>query len=128
MKKELERIARKFDLKLVILFGSRASGEATERSDYDIGLFAGHLLSEEEIIELQGIFSRLFQTDRVDLVDLKKAPPLLKVQVFKNFRVLYESDPMLKFQLPLSAEAEFEECRDLYEMRRQRLEEFVRET
>ncbi len=127
MDTELEKTAKRFDLKLVILFGSRATGDATEHSDYDIGLFGGHPLSEEEMIELQGFFSRFFKTERVDLVDLKKAPPLLKVKALSAFKVLYEADPVLKFQLPLSAEAEFEECRDLYEMRRKSLEEFVRE-
>jgi predicted nucleotidyltransferase len=125
--KEIRDIARRYGLKLVVLFGSRARGDETPDSDYDIGLYGRQVLKEEELIALQREFSRLFRTDAIDLVDIKRASPLLKVKVFEAFEVLYEDDPFLKHQLPLSAEAEFEECRDLYEMRADRLREFVSE-
>lgn len=125
--KGIEEIAKQYGLKLVVLFGSRARGDATQKSDYDIGLYGNRVLTEEEMVALQNEFSSLLKTDAIDLVDIKRASPLLKVKVFEAFEVLYEDDPFLKHQLSLSAEAELEECKDLYEMRAERLREFVNE-
>ncbi len=124
---KIEGIAKQFDLKLVILFGSRASEMAGPDSDYDLGVYGGHVLTENEIIKLHGLLAEVFRTDKVDIVDLKKAPPLLKIKAFSRFKVLYETEPFLKYQLPLSAEAEYQECKDLYEIKRQRLKAFVNE-
>jgi predicted nucleotidyltransferase len=95
----LTRLARGVTgLDLLLLFGSRARGDAHAGSDWDLGyladerLDAGALLAE--IVETIG-------SDRVDLVDLSRAGGLLRYRAARDGQVLFESRPRLAeaFQL-----------------------------
>lgn len=75
-------------LRLLYLFGSQASGDARSDSDWDIAFLAdGNLdnvsrwhIAEELAVELG---------QDVDLVDLKEASTVLKMQIVQNGRLLY---------------------------------------
>lgn len=77
---------------LVSLFGSRATGKAREDSDIDVAI----LVAESEIVpslfdfELELIAE--LADDRVDLVVLNHASPLLKHQVLKHGIKLFSRD------------------------------------
>ncbi len=123
MKKSIESLAMKYKLKLILLFGSRAGTDFDSESDYDIALYADDVLDEKTLLDITAILSEFLKSERVDVVDIKKAPPLLKKKIFENYRILYEIDPTLKYQLELTGEYEFQEAEDLYIMRRERLGE-----
>ncbi len=78
------------DLRLLVLFGSTAKGRAGRRSDVDLGVQC------DRAADLDGlhvaIASRL-RTERVDLVDLRRAGPLLAFEVARTGRVLFERRP-----------------------------------
>jgi predicted nucleotidyltransferase len=74
-------------LELVILFGSAATGRTHQRSDIDLAfLFEGPV----DILSLTNQVTKLLQTDSVDVVDLRRASPLLRYSAVKNGRLLYE--------------------------------------
>jgi len=77
-------------LELVLLFGSIVTGKVHRRSDIDLGfLFEG----EVDILALTNKVIRLLKSDRVDVVDLQKASPLLKFSAVKRSEVLFEKRP-----------------------------------
>lgn len=77
-------------LSLIILFGSIVSGTSHARSDVDIAFLYSRKV---DILELTNRASRLLKTDRVDVVDLGLAPPLLKFAVAKTGKIVYERPP-----------------------------------
>jgi len=88
---EIEAIAKKFNLKLLILFGSYAKGLNRENSDIDLAFESYKALSYDEEMNLLLNLSLYFRTEKVDLVNIKKADPLLLYQIAKYGRPLYGS-------------------------------------
>lgn len=76
-------------LRLVLLFGSAASGKTHRRSDIDIAFLYDRPV---DILELTNQVIRLLHTDSVDVVDLRRAGPLLKFSVVKNGVLIYERE------------------------------------
>jgi len=60
---ELEPIASKHDLKLIVLFGSQANGRTHPASDVDIAILPAHRLSWEDRNELWARLCQLFQAE-----------------------------------------------------------------
>lgn len=83
-----EALARAADLRLAMLFGSVARGEARANSDVDVAVLADHALTANERIRLIDSISQA--TGRaVDLVDVMTAgPPLLGEILRDGIRLL----------------------------------------
>ncbi len=75
---------------LVILFGSQSKGYSNPGSDFDIGVVGSKVLTFEDkntlIAEIAKEFS--FPEDKIDLVDLNEASPLLQMEVSKSGKLL----------------------------------------
>lgn len=123
---KLEDLAGKYQLDLILMFGSRATGDVHLGSDTDIAVYGRRILSETEKIQLICELCNVFCTDDIDLVDLRTASPFLKKEVLKNYKILLQRDAMLLHQLELANIHEMKELEILDQMRRERLEEFVR--
>lgn len=78
------------DLQMVILFGSQAAGEARRESDIDLALLGDHPL---DLVSQTTEAIRLLKQSRVDLVDLRRANPLLMMEVVRKGTLLYERSP-----------------------------------
>lgn len=124
--KTLKDLVNKYKLSLVLLFGSRAHGDVHPESDMDIAIYRKRILSEADKINLTYEFSKIFHTDEIDVVDIKTSPPLLKREIFKDYKVLYQRNPMLVYQLELVSLHEFKESEILCQIRHERLQEFIR--
>ena len=86
---QLQPIAERYSLRLIILFGSRARGGTHAGSDADVAVWMERSLSVEERLELWGALTRLFEAE-VDLTTLNRAEPLLLFQVASTGQLLYE--------------------------------------
>ena len=77
-------------IRLAVLFGSVARGEATARGDVDLGV----LLEDEAVDALWDIEIATGSAVRrpVDLIDLDRAPPLLRFQIARDGIALVERD------------------------------------
>ncbi|MFO7553508.1 MAG: nucleotidyltransferase domain-containing protein [Haliea sp.] len=82
-----EVLARHSELRLAILFGSQASGQATHDSDIDLGVLAHSPLSAEFKLELMQQIA-LECGHPVDIVDLHGAGEPILGQVLKGKRLL----------------------------------------
>lgn len=79
-------------LQLILLFGSVVTGTMHTQSDIDIAF----LFDEPaDILALTNRVIRLLHTDNVDVVDLRRANPLLKFAAVKSGLLLYEKEPGL---------------------------------
>jgi len=65
------------------------------------------------------------KTENIDLVDIKSASPVLKRKIFEKYKILYLKEPFILYQVELSSLREYDESKILYEMRNQRLKEFL---
>ena len=91
-KGKIGAISRKYDLKILLLFGSRVSGRIKLDSDFDLAYSARKPLSREQKIGLNYDLMELFDTDRIDQVDLNNAGPLLLYEISKKSQLLFGSE------------------------------------
>lgn len=82
------------DIDVVYLFGSNAMGRAGGVSDIDIGILLGdHVLREDYFSRRLNYIGRCgsaLHTDKVDVIILNDAPPLLAYEVVKHRSILLE--------------------------------------
>ncbi|HVQ76775.1 MAG TPA: nucleotidyltransferase domain-containing protein [Candidatus Binatia bacterium] len=77
-------------LRTLVLFGSRARGDARERSDWDLGYLADEGFDPDAL--LLDLVNDL-GTDRIDLVDLARAGAQVRFRAASDGRALYEAEP-----------------------------------
>lgn len=86
-----EALAAEADVRLAVLFGSEARGEAGADSDLDVALVGPDASALPSLaLELTRALGR-----EVDLVAMTTAPPLLRFQIAREGRVLVERQPHL---------------------------------
>ena len=87
--------SRHAEILAIFLYGSQANGLARESSDVDVAVLVvpdavddGSLdLRLRYTVELEGTLS-----NRVDLVLLNQAPPMLRHQIFRSSALVFERD------------------------------------
>lgn len=84
------KITKKHKLKLVIIFGSFASGKNRKDSDLDLGVISEKEISFEKQIVLTNELSQIFKKN-IDLSVLNRANPLLLFEASRNAILLYGS-------------------------------------
>jgi len=91
-KRKLKEIAERYRLALMILFGSQVKKQPYQlyqESDFDVAYLSKKDLSGKEIIDLDCDLIDVFNSDRVDLTDLRNANPFLRYEIAKNSQLLY---------------------------------------
>ncbi len=88
-KEKIKKIAQKYNLEIVLLFGSQVNGRAKPDSDIDIAYSAQKLLSTKEKIDLNNDLCDFFKKDIVDQVDIRNANPLLLYEISQNSKLLF---------------------------------------
>lgn len=88
--KELAVLGKDPAMSLIILFGSVARMETHRESDVDVAFLSDEPL---DLLELTMKVTRLLRTDHVDVVDLRRASPLLAMEVIRGGRIVYERAP-----------------------------------
>jgi len=124
--KLLKKLAQKYQLELLLLFGSRVSKKNLKGSDFDIAYLAKKDLNLNEEAKLIIELSPIFKSENIDLVNLKKAPPLLFYAITKECKVLFESKPLIFASLRAYAFKKYIETKSLYEEKFRRLKEKIR--
>ncbi len=85
----LERARPLLGSRKVVLFGSRASGRARARSDFDLGVL-GRPMPLTEFYALEDILQDLPTLYRIEWVDFTRADPLFVTRALQEHVVLYE--------------------------------------
>lgn len=106
LKSKIIPLAEKYNLKLVVLFGSRVSGRVHNESDYDVAYLSKEELSlEEESGFMYGLMPILRIRDErlVNIVDMKTVGPLMLYSITQKGVLLFESGASTFFRLKLYA-------------------------
>ncbi len=96
-------------LKMLALFGSRATGKTHRDSDWDFATLYDRAIRENYCqarpfswFEVPHILGSLFNlnSEKIDVVELDRSSPLLGFQVARDGKLLYERQPdeFIKFQ------------------------------
>ncbi|HLD00091.1 MAG TPA: nucleotidyltransferase domain-containing protein [Patescibacteria group bacterium] len=90
IKPDIEKLAQKFHLSLVVLFGSQASGKTHAKSDFDLAVLTDHKFSREEYAKIISDFSQALKipSKRIDVTELFHANPLLTRRIFFGGKLL----------------------------------------
>lgn len=90
-------IAKKYNLKLLILFGSSVRGGAHQKSDIDLAFYPSKPIDEEKLYE------ELVQTlkrEDIDLVNLAATQDhLIRFEILHTGKVLYEVEKGVKSRM-----------------------------
>jgi predicted nucleotidyltransferase len=73
----------------VVLFGSRVSGDARDRSDFDIGVLGEAPLPLRTFYALEDLFEEIPTLYRIDWVDLNRVSPEFRREALKQTEVLH---------------------------------------
>ena len=122
-KRNLQYLKEKYDIKLVYIFGSYAKGTNKKNSDLDIAVFLGGDYAPFKKLELIGDLIEIFKRDDVDLVVLNEANPVLRHQVIKYGKIIFEESEEVRVNFEVQTLREY---MDMEYFRRVQME-FVKE-
>ena len=86
---QVQKIADKFGLSLVMLFGSFANVTNTKESDVDIAYVKTDKLATAQEIELALEFENLFKVERADIVYIPDMSPIFMYMTLNDGIVLF---------------------------------------
>jgi len=96
----IKETALKYDLQLIYLFGSKATGQDTKMSDFDIAVLINNAKAynlKKLILDLIFDCSQIFHSDKIDLVILNNASLAVQFNVISDGKILYELDPEIRY-------------------------------
>lgn len=91
-KRKIAEIAKQYNLSLVLLFGSFASGKIHAKSDLDIAIQGQRgqtLFSFNDELAMIGKFTEIFKGKKIDLCVINRANPLLLKQINQNCQLFF---------------------------------------
>ena len=78
----------------IYIFGSTGTAYERPDSDLDIAILADQKISFETKLALMNPLMKISHKDRIDIVDLYKAPPLLKAQIIFKGKLIYSANKL----------------------------------
>ena len=119
------------DIAAAYLFGSLAQGRATPRSDIDIAILLKPVPKQlggatDRQLRLMDVF-RGFADREVDVVILNTAPPVLKDQVLRYGRRLYECDRTKRVDFEVRTGQEYADLQPMYDFFNQDMFQKIKE-
>jgi predicted nucleotidyltransferase len=120
-KQILRKIAQKYGLELILLFGSRAVDQAYKTSDFDIAYSSKKRLDLMLEAKLITDLMPVFRSEKIDLLNLKNADPLILFAATNSCQVLYERKPFFFAELRVYAFKKYVESKPLYEEQARRI-------
>lgn len=74
----------------ILLFGSRARGDAEQTSDFDFAIDAGSKIALDVIARIEAEIEELHTLKSVDIVDLNRVNPAFKTIILKTGVIIYD--------------------------------------
>lgn len=124
-KQQINQLAEKYHLKMILLFGSRVKNKINKESDIDIAVLPEKKLTFNSEIMINYELTQILRSEKIDLVNLQKAPPLLMKEIIENNEMLYEISPGIYDRFELYVLQRNAEAKPLYQIHKQVLEHFL---
>lgn len=111
---------------LIISFGSQTKGRATSRSDFDFAALDSAILSISKRTKICERLAKKYgiNEDKIDLVDLTVASPLLKYEVAKTGRLI-EGEQFDFIRFKVGAWKEYLDTAKFRRLREKSLKQYV---
>ena len=97
-----------------------------KESDFDVAYLSEKKLDLREESKLICDLMPVFKSEKVDLVNLENAGPLLMQQVFKSHKILFCEDMQVYFQYEVYAERKYAEAKPLFQLREDSINKFLK--
>lgn len=92
----LKKLSNQYQLELLVLFGSRAKGNFSTISDWDVGYKREDRLSYDELTDFLSTLSSIVNSENLDVVDIERTyDPLLLKEIYLGGFCLYEKQENL---------------------------------
>lgn len=119
---DLQKVAERHRIRLMIQFGSTVTGQRHPRSDLDLAvLLDSPDLSMQTMLEIQESLQELFRGQTVDLAFINRADPLFLKKMVERCRLLY-GDARDLARLRLYAFKRYQDHRRFLELERRYVE------
>lgn len=122
----IKKIAQKYKLELILLFGSQFSGKTYKGSDFDIAYLSRNDLDLAKEARLIIELSPIFKSENIDLVNLRKSSPLLLYAITQKCQVIYAKNPLIFPTIRAYAFKKYIETKPFYEMKFRKLQEKIK--
>jgi predicted nucleotidyltransferase len=127
-KSDLRKIAKKYDLKLFILFGSRARKENKKGSDWDLAFYPPKNFTIDDEMNLFNDLITLFNDEKVDLLNIKKSKKLHVINnVFQTGILIHEKEEGFFVTKKWDAWIDFQDFKRYYDMQAHLTKEKLKE-
>jgi predicted nucleotidyltransferase len=110
------------EIRLLVLFGSAVRGRSHRQSDVDVAVLAAGPADLDAVFL---ILAPIFETSRLDLVDLEHAGPLLAFEVARFGQPLYETSPGLFREFQSLAFRRYADTKKLRDAQKRSIEVFL---
>lgn len=88
--KEIKKIAKKYKIRLILMFGSRVNKKTHQLSDVDIGiLFEKNQINFEKYSRLLHDLQKFFPEKELDMVIINNTDPLFLAKILENCQLLF---------------------------------------
>ena len=115
LKKDIVSVARKYKLKVFVMFGSNVDGGIHKESDLDLGFYSLNKVNEEKLFK---DVVRLFHRGDIDLVNLyKNHSPILRYKILHSGKVLFEAKKGLKNKMEWESYFDYMDFKRYYDER-----------
>ena len=128
IKPKIARLAEKYSLSLLLLFGSQVTGKTHLRSDVDLAFVSEKQLDLTEIAKMEIDFSQRLRIKNLEMVALNGAHPFLLKQITQKAVVLYEKEDSLFVKFKIYALKRFMEAKRLLDLRELSFNNFLQRT
>lgn len=119
---DLQDLARRYGIRLILQFGSTVSGPVHSRSDLDLAVLLNNGdVSLERLGGIQQSLRACFPGQEVDLAMINRADPLFIKKITERCRLLYGSDKDLQ-RLRLYAFKRYQDHRRFLDLERRYVE------
>lgn len=114
---QLNEVFKRENVRLAYLFGSLGKGE--QAHDVDLAL----LTDDQPAFRLREAITSHLGTERVDLVDLNRAPPVLRFEIVRTGTCLFAADDLILEQYELETLRLYRDARHHLSRQRELLQE-----
>ena len=122
---KVKRIARKYHLRILIMFGSQVQGKTHKESDLDLAFYPSTKIDEEKLLqELMDLFKRA----DIDLINLKTTHNhSVRYEILSTGKVLFEAEKGLKSKMEWHSYFDFVDFKKYYDLRSKLLDKKIEE-
>ena len=124
--KAIKKIAKTYNLSLILIFGSYITGKVHPNSDLDIAVTAKRELEQENHSQLLFDLGEIFPKNEIDLVLINHADPLLLKKISENCKILYGSERLLA-EFKIYAFKKYCDYQKYFDLERKFVHKFIKE-